>query len=221
MMTPTTTHMPTPRPLPEVMQELESAYPNLLNQLLETLLATSAETSRLAIGGQAAALADEVLDPNVRAFVLTLANTHLESDTDWIKTIATVVSQKAPAEWRDNDLQRFEHELPQHVAAFRRLVALHAQHRADGGGPFQAFRVTFTRPDGREDVRLVSVDHDQRDRLDHALDGFIQQLTEVTGSPQRTQHALLTLLGERLLPSPLTTDEQPTNDATTRWTRHG
>ena len=205
----------------EVMEELESAYPNLLNRLLETLLATSAETSRLAITGQAAALADEVLDPGVRAFVLTLANTHLESDTDWIKTIATVVSQKAPAEWRDDDLHRFEHELPQQVAAFRRLVALHAQHRADGGGPFDAFRVTFTRPDGREDVRLVSVDHDNRDRIDHALDGFIQQLTEVTGSPQRTQHALLALLGERLLPSHLTADEKPTNDAPNRWAQHG
>ena len=205
----------------EVIAELESAYPNLLDQLFEQLLTMSAETSRLAITGQAAALADEVLDPGVRAFVLTLANHHIESDTDWIKTVATVVTQKAPAEWRDDDLRRFEHELPQQVAAFRRLVALHAQHRADGGGPFDAFRVTFTRSDGREDVRLVSVDHDQRDRLDHALDGFIQRLTGVTGSPQRTQHAVLALIGERLLPFLPTADETATNDVPDRWVKHG
>ena len=205
----------------EVMEELESAYPSLLNHLLEMLLTSSVETSRLAITGQAAALVDEVLDPSVRAFVLTLANPHLESDTDWIKTVATVVTQKAPAEWRDEDLRRFEYELPQQVAAFRRLVALHTQHRAGGGGPFDAFRVTFTRPDGREDVRLVSVDHDEREQLDHAFRGFIQQMTEVTGSPQRTQHALLALLGERLLPSPRTAQETPTNDAPDRWVQHG
>ena len=82
----------------KAIEELESAYPNLLNKLLEMLLTTNAETSRLAITGQAAALADEVLDPDVRAFVLTLANHHIESDTDWIKTIATVITQKAPAE---------------------------------------------------------------------------------------------------------------------------
>ena len=205
----------------EVMKELESAYPNLLKRLFEKLLTNSAERSRRAIAGQAEALADEVLDPDVRAFVLTLANTHIESDTDWIKMVATVVSQKAPAEWRDEDLRRFEHELPQQVAAFRRLVALHAHHRADGGGPFEAFRVTFTRPDGREDARLVSVDHDERDQLNHALSGFIQQLTEVTGSPQRTQHALLALLGERLLPSPLSIEEQSTNDTADRWAQHG
>ena len=205
----------------EAMEELTSTYPSLLNRLLDLLLAASAETTRLAIAGQAASLADEVLDPNVRAFVLALANPHQESDTDWIKTVATVVSQKAPAEWRDDDLLRFAHELPQQVAAFRRLVALHTHHRADGGGPFDAFRVTFTRPDGREDVRLVSVDHAERDQLDLALDGFIQQLTEVTGSPQRTQHALLALLGERLLPSPGAADPAPTNDILDRWVQNG
>ncbi|MCY4368320.1 MAG: hypothetical protein OXF41_02635 [bacterium] len=205
----------------EVMEELESAYSSLLNQLHEKLLTAAAETSRLAISGQAAALADEVLDPSVRAFVLTLANPHLESDTDWIKTVATVVTQKAPAEWRDDDLRRFEHELPHQVAAFRRLVALHAQHRAHGGGPFDAFRVTFTRHDGREDVRLVSVDYDERDRFDDALDGFIERLTEFTGSPQRTQHALLALLGERLLPSRRSNNETPANDAPDRWVQHG
>jgi len=203
------------------IEELESAYPNLLNNLLEMLLTTSAETSRLAITGQAAALADEVLDPDVRAFVLTLANHHIESDTDWIKTIATVITQKAPAEWRDNDLQRFSHELPQRVAAFRRLIALHAQHRAEGGGPFETFRVTFTRPDGREDIRLVSVDHAERDRLEFELDGFVQQLTEVTGSLQRAEHALLALLGERLLPSSRTADETLTSDASNRWVLNG
>jgi len=204
-----------------VISELEGSYPKLLDHLLEMLLKASAETSRRAISGQAAALADEVLDPDVRAFVLALANHHIESDIDWIKMIATVILHKAPAEWRDNDLRRFEHELPEQVASFRRLVALHAQHRADGGGPFEAFRVTFTRPDGREDVRLVSVDHDERDQLDDALDGFIERMTEFTGSPQRAQRALLALLGERLLPSRRIADDTSMNDAPNRWVQHG
>ncbi len=204
----------------EVIKELESAYSNLLDRLLQSLLTIAAEKTRSAIAGQAKALSGEVLDPNVRAFVLRLANTHIESDTDWIKAVATVVLQKAPAEWRDEDLRRFEHELPQQVASFRRLVALHAQHRADGGGPFEAFRVTFTRPDGREDARLVSVDHDERDKLNSALDKFIQQITDVTGTPQRAQDALLALLGERLLPS-MTIDEESTGEAPNLWVQHG
>ena len=204
-----------------VIDELETSYPKLLGHLLEMLLKASAETSRLAISGQAAALANEILNPEVRAFVLALANDHIESDIDWIKTVATVISNKAPAEWRDNDLRRFEHELPEKVASFRRLVALHAQHRAYGGGPFEAFRVTFTRPDGGEDVRLVSVDHTDRHKLNDALEGFIEQLTQFTGSTERSQHALLALLGERLLPSRQSASETPTNHAPDRWVQHG
>ena len=70
----------------------------------------------------------------MRAFVLALANDGVDTDTHWIETVATVVAKKAPAEWTDDDLLRFRRELPQQVAAFQRLVALHAAHRADGGG---------------------------------------------------------------------------------------
>ncbi|MCY4368504.1 MAG: hypothetical protein OXF41_03570 [bacterium] len=203
------------------MDELTGAYELLLDELLKLLIEETAEKSRQAVAGQAAALRDEVLDPKARAFILALANDHLESDRDWIKAIATVVSQKAPAEWRDDDRRRFEHELPQQVAAFRRLIALHAHHRADGGGPFEAFRVTITRPDGQEDVRLVSFDHAERERLDDVLENTMDQLTRLTGSPQRAQQALLALLGERLLPSKRTASEGLTDDGTNRAIQHG
>ena len=190
------------RAVADAADELTNAYGQLLDRLLHLLLADSAETSRAAITGQATALVDEVLDPEVRPFVLTLANDSIESDIDWIKAIATVVGRKAPAEWRDDDLKRFEIELPRKISAFRRLLALHNHHRADGGGPFNIFRVTFTSPDGREDVRLVSIDQDERDHLDQALDTAITELAAVMHSPQQAQESLLALLGERLLPSP-------------------
>ena len=201
------------------VDEVTTAYEQLLERLLQLLFSATAEKSRIAIIGQAASLADEVLDPRVRSFVLTLANEHLDSDTDWIQAIATVVAQKAPTEWRDVDVRRFEHELPQQVAAFRRLVALHAQHRADGGGPFQAFKVTFTRPDGKEDVRLVSVEQRERDQIAEVLNSAINDLTVIAGSTQRAQEALLALLGERLLPSAQKTEEKPV--ITPRWIQHG
>ncbi len=184
----------------DLIDELTVCYQRLLKDLLEFLLAESAETSRLAVTGQAAALEDEVLDPAVRAFVLTLANDLVDSDLDWINAVATVVVKKAVAEWTDDDLRRFRRELPEQLAAFQRLVALHAQQRADGGGPFDALRVTVTRSDGSEHVRLVGVDHNQRHHLEQALNSLLDELGELTGSPQRAHHALLALLGERLLP---------------------
>ena len=183
-----------------VLDDLTGCYDRLLTELFHLLSETSAETTRLAITGQAVALENEVLNPAVRAFVLALANDSVDSDTDWIQSVATVVAKKAPSEWTDEDLLRFRRELPQQIAAFQRLVALHAAHRAEGGGPFNALRVTLTRSDGNEYIRLVSIDQQQRRYFDKALDGILNKLAETSGSPNRANNSLLALLGERLLP---------------------
>ena len=130
-----------------------------------------------------------------------MANNSAEADTDWISAIATVVARKAPAEWSDDDRLRFRRELPQRLAAFHRLVALHADQRADSGGPFDALRVTLTRSDGREHIRLVGIDARQRPELEGALDGVLADLELATGSTQRAEQSLLALLSERLLPA--------------------
>ena len=116
------------------LDELESCLDRLLAELLELLLDACSTGSRVAVMGEAAALGDEVLDPAVRAFVLALANESAGSDADWISAVATVVARKAPAEWTDEDRLRFRRELPERLAAFHRLVALHAEQRAMGAG---------------------------------------------------------------------------------------
>ena len=182
------------------LEELTGSYQRLVDEMLEELFSVSGETSRFTIAEQAAALDGEVLDPTVRAFVLALANDGIDSDIDWIQTIATVVAKKAPAEWTDADRDRFCQELSYQVASFQRLVALHADRRA--AGVADAMRLTVTRADGTEYVRLVGVDQNQRDACEGALDAALVRLTDLTGSPARAQQTLLALLGERLLPAP-------------------
>ena len=203
------------------LDEIAGCSERLLTGLLELLLETTAETSRLAIMGQADSLEGEVLDAEVRAFVLALANDTVEADIDWVKTIATVVAKKAPAEWTDHDLRRFRSELPQQVAAFHRLVALHADHRADAGGAFDPLRVTVTRPDGNEHAVLVGIDHSVRLSVEEALDDAVRNLTRTTRSPQRAQHALLALLGERLLPDRASTRAETVLGAIAEEEGHG
>lgn len=185
----------------KALDELASRFARLLADLRDLLLETCAEPTRLAISGQAASLQDKVLDPEVRAFILTLAGDGAGSDEDWAKTVATVVAGKAPAEWTDDDERRFRILLPERAAAFHRLLALHAEHKAEGGGPFAPVRITVTRPDGNEQVRLVGVDQETRGALDRELDVFLERLARKIGSPNRTHHSLLALLGERLFPT--------------------
>ena len=204
-----------------VLEELDQCHDRLLAEIFEFLLETSAETKRLAIAGQAAALENEVLNPSVRAFVLALANDGTDTDADWIRVVATVVAGKAPAEWDDADRARFRCELPLQVAAFQRLVALHAERRADGGGPFDALRVTITRPDGSEHVGLVDVDRHQRDNIDTVLDTALKELQETLGSPHRARKALLAMLGERILSEQARSNDETTLDFPNVKARHG
>ncbi len=183
----------------DALAELTSSYQCLADELLDELFSVSGETTRLAVAEQAAVLPSEALDPAVRAFVLALANDGIDSDIDWIQTIATVVAKKAPAEWTDADRARFCTELSYQMASFQRLVALHADRRA--AGVADALRVTVTRADGTEYVRLVNIDRDARVAYASALDEVLVTFIDLTGTPVRAQQALLALLGERLLPA--------------------
>lgn len=203
------------------LDELAECQQRLLTELLDLLLETSAETTRLALAGQAAALENEVINPAMRAFILVLARADLTVDTEWIKAVATVVSNKAPTEWTDDDVARFRLELPQQIAAFQRLIALHAERRAEGDGPFSALRVIITRPDGSEHVRLVGIDQDFRDQVDTALHRVLDELTVIMGSQHRAHNALLALLGERLLPAGNSVDHKMPFDIANEKQNHG
>ncbi len=181
----------------EVLDELGNCFEELLKQQFDRLLETSAETSRITVMGQAASLVGEVLDPDVRAFVLALANDTVESNTDWVKAVATVVAKKAPAEWTDEDLLRFWSELHAKFASFHRLLALHHERRALSSEPFDAFRWTVMGSDGAELPLLVSDDHPLVPDAERA----IEQLTRITGSQQQAQRALLAALGKQMLPN--------------------
>ena len=180
----------------EVLDELGDCFEQLLDQQLERLLEASAETSRMTVMGQAASLVGEVLDPDARAFVLALANDTVESGTDWVKAVATVVAKKAPAEWTDGDLLRFWSELHEKFASFHRLLALHHERRALSSEPFDAFRWTVTRSDGVEQPLLVSDDHPSMPAAERAL----EELTRIAGSQQQAHRALLAVMGKQLLP---------------------
>ena len=206
--------------LVDAVDELAGCADQLLDQLFQDLLDASGETSRDAITGYAKSLEDEVLDPAVRAFVLTLANDTVDTDADWVGAIATVLAEKAPSEWTDRDRAHFRHVLGRRVDSFQRLVALHADQRADGGGPFKAFRVTITRPDGREHVALVGVDDRDQQKVIEVLDSAMGRLVPTVGSEKRGLSALIAVIAEQLLPSEDATDDETTIPLTTDSVRN-
>ena len=184
------------------MADLEAASERLLADSLDLLLVSGGGANRAEVVERAASIDADVLDADSRPFVLALGNDGVDDDLDWVKIIATVVAKKSPAEWKDDDKHRFFRELPERMAAFERLVALHSQADAGNGasigGP-RRLRITFTRADGREDARLVSLDDEKKDDLSDALDRVIAEAERLVGAGEQARHALLALMGEQLL----------------------
>ena len=191
------------RAIARAIEELETGLERLLAELLRELLDAAGESSRHAVSGQAASLADEVLDPDVRSFILALASETFENDREWINAIATVESQKAVSEWSDEDRSLFAVQLPMRIAAFHRLMALHADHRAEGTGAFVARRITVTNSDGREGHRLAAIDEIERPAVQTALDIAIESIARSLGSDARASMALFALHSEQILPADL------------------
>ena len=202
-----------------ILDDLDACYPQLLEDLRSLLLEASAETSRLALAGQAAALDGEVLDPEVRAFVLALADDG-GSDAEWAETIATVVAKKAPAEWTDHDLLRTRAELPQQVAVFQRLVALHTEQRSLRRWGFASRWVTVTWPDGDAHALLVAVEDGERRVVEEALDEAVEILGRHALLPGRAQRALLAVLGDRVRPARVTVRDEEVADVSVGEASH-
>jgi hypothetical protein len=181
------------------LDELTGRCRELVLELCAELLATVGERARVAVSGPAVGLIDEVLDPQMRSFVLALSNDVYEDDHDWMASVATVLAGKAPSEWTDRDLAAVRARLPQRLAAFNRLRALHAERRAADGLPFEALRVSVTDPSGAEEARLVGVAHEERSAVELAVDDLLDKLAVTVGSPQRAHHAVMAILAERLL----------------------
>ena len=181
------------------LDELTECYSELLNNLLRSMLEISEESNRTAIRGRAVALPLDALDATIRPFILALANDSITRDADWMNAVGTVVAGKAPSEWTDSDLSQFRRELHEQLSTFRRLVALYAMNRPNGDAAANTLRIMITGSDGHEDVRLVSVDQSQRQNVVSLLDGVLGELADVLGSRQDAHHALLALLGERMI----------------------
>lgn len=198
------------------METLEGAENWLLSEALELLVSSSGGPNRHAVVERAAAVDLDVLDSEIRPFMLALANSGIDDDLAWMRTIATVVAHKSPAEWTDEDARRFRRVLPKQMAAFERLLALYTdpavveRAQQDGSGRVLAdtsdadrlpaspvYRVAVTRSDGREHVRLVAIEGDLRESFSTVVDQAIEQIDRKVGSGEHARHILLALLSER------------------------
>jgi len=188
--------------LAEALDELESAYPRLLewvgDRISERTRAPRLEV-RANLAARTSLLVGQALNPSLRAFLHTACDPGLDDD-DWLEAIAMNVADRPPGSWGDEDVSHFETTLAERIDSFRRLEALYYQTIEPKGDEFEAARITRTEPDGTEQAEVYWVKSSQRQALQEIIDAAQAAARDRFG-PQ-AQDALLAVHAELVMKEP-------------------
>lgn len=180
------------------LAELEGHYALTLDELGDEIFQLARESGRKALAMQAQVLEGEVINPDLRSFILALASESFD-DRHWIENIATVITRSAPRLWKMDDRVRFTNELAGKLASFRRMLVLHSEMRGLDAQPFDAHRITLTSSSGNEDAILVDLDDESRSVISAVATELLNGIAGVFGSEERAEKALLAWITERIL----------------------
>lgn len=181
------------------LDELDRAYPRMLEEAASTIAATFGVPSefpdlRTDLRARARPLEDRVIDPQMRSFLLHALDTQLD-DEQWLEAVLFSVTGVAPSSWRDEDSARFAVRLGELSGAFRRIEALHYDAVAADRAGFDARRVTITAPTGREVSSVFWVEHGIIEHVNEAAELALGKLAGLLGP--RALPALLAVLASR------------------------
>jgi hypothetical protein len=141
--------------LTAAVAELRDAYPALLTRIRGGLQGAfgwngNFDEFRKLIARRSVVIGNHIVDLDLKAFVLRLRDTVL-TDTQWIESVATLVSKKVPERWCDIDETFFFERLAALIARFKRLESLRFDgDTVDAWRLSHCLRLTVTRPDGSE-----------------------------------------------------------------------
>lgn len=179
----------------DTLLELKSSYECLLDRCLDSIGAAVAlnannEGFRERIYGQAVNILDSIIQPKLKTFTYALARDTLD-DRAWLENIAMVVCDGIPPRmWSDEQESKFQLQIVELGANFRRLQALLYDRLATSVDGYESRRITVTWPDGKEISESVALSHQEMSAMDAILGGSLKKLEEVFGSEFEAKKAL-------------------------------
>ena len=188
--------------LRESMQELQAAYPRLLQRLAERIgasfgLRASGAAARAELQARHAAIAETTNDPQLRALGVRLETADAD-DEAWVESVAALVARRPPELWADADLPACEAALAE---LGRRLRTAEELALAAGAVPSESPLLRIGLASGRGELsRVLHTAHDDPAvlRLRAALSEAMGRHGELTTDQQAA--ALAALLAGLLEP---------------------
>jgi hypothetical protein len=186
--------------LVQVLQEIQSAYENLLiecKSLLHSAFAVSSGENKLRedLRVRASYLVGNCVDPLLRRFTIAAVE-ESKSDRDWLEALVSIVADKPTTSWTDQDVTSFEVKLSDLSRRFNNLEALQKEVVTSNRSGFEASRITITQADGREVNRMVWIDREQSGKVDELVDELVERINGYDDI--QLQQAIVAKLAERL-----------------------
>ncbi len=174
--------------LAESIAELRDAYLCLLSRIRMGLqdafgLKGDIDEFRKAITLRSTAVSGRIVDMELKTFLLRLRDTALPN-TEWIESVATLVTKKAPERWKDVDEVFFFERLATLVPRFKRVESIGFNGKSmDAEKLRRCLRLTVTSPDGSEVDEVLhwsSADDSSLHSVEKALTKLIQDHGNLT-----------------------------------------
>jgi hypothetical protein len=195
--------------LSAALRELREAYDNLLLQSRDYLheafgVAQQAERLRENLRVRASFLQGRSIEPILTRFVFAATDDQTD-DTQWLKAVVMVISDKPSESWTDADAEAFELKLADVARRFKYLEAIAADNNALWTGQAEARRISLIGTDGKETCEIAWIDEKQRAHFDALAEDILQ--THPLDMAER--RGLLAVLAEKIL--------NPVVGADTKW----
>lgn len=178
--------------------ELQGAYGRLLEGILAhlgdaLLLPSGLADARREVGRRARVIRDWVADPQLKPFVMRLADTSLP-DREWLESVAAVLVHKPPNKWNDSDVGQFRVSLQELAGRFRRTeeAALETTGRQATGGEERIMRLGVTDSAGQEQRQMLRI----RPADEPGLSEMVNRLEETLRAGTRERRLRLLALAE-------------------------
>ena len=185
--------------LSAALRELREAYDNLLLQTRDYLyeafgVAQQAERMRENLRVRASFLQGRSIEPILTRFVFAATDDQAD-DTQWLKAVVMVISDKPSESWVDADAEAFELKLADVARRFKYLEAIAADNNALWAGQADARRISLIGTDGKETCEIAWIDEKQRAHFDAIAEDILQTHSlDLVGS-----RVLLAVLAEKIL----------------------
>ena len=171
---------------------LQNEFDKTLDDIINMLYASTGIPDRKKLSNSAKTMLNSVTDKTMNTFLTAISTDALEDDYDWIKYVALNLTDIPPADWRDEERMMFENRLKEISTQFSRLASIHFANIVDNLAK-PSHQITITRADGSEDHKLISLQPDQKKKVEKQAKSIIRSIKK-KGFTKNDRDALIVML---------------------------